>query len=170
MSYTHDSPTPSTPSDSLAHPAFPPPSAHAALARTGQAGQAGQAMKQRHPVAVWLLPVVTFGIYGLVWWFKINSEMGRFDPRRPVSAGISLLAITFGAFILVPPYVSVYNTGQRIAERQRAAGLSQTCSPVLGLVLVFVFGLYSVYYQAELNKINEHYGNLPQNSPVALAA
>ena len=75
-------------------------------------------MKRRHPVAVWLLPLITFGIYSFVWWYKINAEMGRLDPRRPVSAGTSLLAVTLGAFILVPPYVSIYNTGQRIAERR----------------------------------------------------
>lgn len=165
MSYTHEPVEPSVPSSTPA--AFPPPASHTALARTGQVGRA---MKHRHPIAVWLLPGITLGIYGLVWWYKINSEMGRFDPRRPVGAGTSLLAVTLGAFLLVPPYVSIYNTGQRIAERQRAAGLAQTCSPVVGIVLVFVFGLYSVYYQAELNKVNDHYGNVPQNSPVALAA
>jgi len=135
-----------------------------------QSAPVGYAMKRRHPVAVWLLlPLITFGIYSFVWWYKINAEMGRLDPRRPVSAGTSLLAVTLGAFILVPPFVSIYNAGQRIAERQRVAGLAETCSPVIGFVLIFVFGLYPIYYQSELNKINERLGNAQQNTPVALA-
>ena len=36
--------------------------------------------KQRNPVTVWLLVIVTFGIYGLYWWYKANEEVGDFDP------------------------------------------------------------------------------------------
>ena len=50
------------------------------------------------------------------------------------------------------------------------AGLTETCSPVIGIVLIFVFGLYPIYYQSELNKINERLGNAQQNTPIALAA
>lgn len=129
----------------------------------------GQAMKRRNVVAVWFgLPVITLGIYGFVWWYKVNAELGRLDPRRPVSAGTSLLAVTLGAFLVIPPYVSVYNTGKRIAERQRVAGIGSSCSPVIGLLLCFVFGLYSLYYQSELNKINHHFRAAP-GAPVPLA-
>jgi len=131
----------------------------------------GMAMKQRNVLAVWLgLPLITLGIYTWVWWYRINAEMGRLDPRRPVGAGTSLLAITLGAFLIVPPYISVYNTGKRIAERQHAVGLGSSCSPVVGVVLVFVFGLYSLYYQSELNKISDHLGSPPAGAPVHLVA
>jgi len=130
----------------------------------------GRAMKRRNVVGVWLgLPLITLGIYGFVWWYKINAEMGRFDPRRPVGAGTSLLAVTLGAFLVIPPYVSVYNTGKRIADRQRVAGIGSSCSPVVGVVLCFVFGLYTLYYQSELNKINDHY-RVTAGTPVALAS
>jgi len=127
-----------------------------------------RAMKRRNVVAVWLgLPFITLGIYLFVWWYKINAEMGRLDPRNPVSAGTSLLAVTLGAFLVVPPYISVYNTGKRIADRQRTAGLGSSCSPVIGIVLCFFFGLYTLYYQSELNKINDH--AVEAGTPVALA-
>ncbi|MEO3936519.1 DUF4234 domain-containing protein [Dermatophilaceae bacterium Soc4.6] len=131
----------------------------------------GLAMKRRNVVAVWLgLPLITLGIYSWVWWYKINAEMGRLDPRRPVSAGTSLLAITLGSFLVVPPYVSVYNTGKRIAQRQQSVGIGSSCSPVVGLVLVFFFGLYTLYYQSELNKITDHLGAPPVGTPVRLAS
>ena len=130
----------------------------------------GAQMKQRNIFAVWLLPFITFGIYGLVWYYKINDEMKQFDPSAKINPTGSLLTVMFGGFLcLIPPLVSYYNTGQRIADAQRAAGLPQTCAPILGLVLNFLFGVGGLYYQAELNKIVVHYGSVPAGSPVQLA-
>lgn len=36
----------------------------------------GLQMKRRNPLAAWIgLPLITFGIYHLVWYFKIHREM-----------------------------------------------------------------------------------------------
>jgi uncharacterized protein (DUF2267 family) len=83
----------------------------------------------------------------------------------------ALLAVTLGAFVIVPPFVSLYQTGDRIARMQRTAGLTPTCSPVAGfLLMVFLFGSGILYYQAELDKIWDHYGNPPKGSAIPLAA
>ena len=115
-------------------------------------------------------PADHLGIYNLVWWYKVNAEMAAFDRRSPVNPAATLLAFLFGWLLVIPPYLAAYGTGQRIAERQRAAGLAPTCSPALGIVLMFVFGLTPLYYQAELNKIVERYGPIAPGAPVALAA
>ncbi|HET7013475.1 MAG TPA: DUF4234 domain-containing protein [Streptosporangiaceae bacterium] len=129
----------------------------------------GLAGKSRGPVAVWLLTLVTFGIYGLVWYYKINREAR--DMGAGTSPGTSLLAITLGAFIIVPPFVSIYNTGDRIAASQRNAGIAPTCNPLVGLLLwVFVFSTGSIYYQAEMNKIWDYYGNPQEGSTVQVAS
>ncbi|MDQ2757117.1 MAG: DUF4234 domain-containing protein [Actinomycetota bacterium] len=167
---------PQTPLGQPIAPACPPARSYgltptAPYAAPPAALATGSAIKRRNVVAVWLgLPLVTLGIYTWVWWYKINAEMGRLDPRRPVSAGTSLLAITLGSFLIVPPYISVYNTGKRIAQRQHAVGIGSSCSPVIGVLLVFVFGLYSLYYQSELNKISDHLGSPPAGTPVRLTA
>ena len=81
----------------------------------------GAQMKQRNPFLVWLVfPVITLGIYSLVWYFKIHNEMLRFDPRQPIKPAGSLLTVMFGGIIIVPPFVSYFNTGNRIATVQRA--------------------------------------------------
>ncbi|GAA1235094.1 DUF4234 domain-containing protein [Oryzihumus leptocrescens] len=130
----------------------------------------GTMMKRRNVFAVWLgLPLITLGIYNLVWWYKVNAEMAAFDRRHPVNPAATLLAFLFGWILVIPPYLAVYGTGQRIAERQRAAGLAPTCSPALGIVLVFVLGLHTLYYQSELNKIVDRYG-APAGAQVSLAA
>lgn len=64
----------------------------------------------------------------------------------------------------------MYRTGQRIVDAQRAAGLAPTCTPVLGLLLGFFFGLYVLYYQAELNKIADAYPGAVAGQQVPLRA
>ena len=71
---------------------------------------------------------------------------------------------------IIAPLISYNNTGNRIADAQRAAGLQPTCSSVVGLLLTFVFGLQSLYYQMELNKITARYNDVEQGTVVPLAA
>ena len=126
-------------------------------------------MKRRNPVLVWIVfPIITLGIYHFVWYYKIHEEMLRFDPRQPINPGGSLLTILFGWIIIVPPFVSYFNTGIRIATAQRAAGLAPTANPWIGFLLLFLFGLTPLYYQMELNKITDRYG-VPEGTPITLA-
>jgi hypothetical protein len=133
-------------------------------------GVMGRAGRRRNPLVVWiLLPLVTLGIYSLVWYYKVNRETR--DLGVEANPGVSLLAITLGAFILVPPFVSMFKTGERIAQAQRSAGVAATCSPAIGLLLwMFLFGSGTLYYQSELNKIWDHHGNPPEGSPIPIAA
>jgi len=131
----------------------------------------GRAGKTRNVLLVWLVwPLITLGIYHLVWYYKINREAKEFDPRIVVDPVLSVVAISLGAVLVVPPFVSVYNTGTRIARMQRSAGMEPTCNPWIGLVLVFFFGLHTLYYQQMLNEIWEHYRVPAEGSPVTLAA
>ena len=133
---------------------------------TAPSGQ-GLTGKYRNPVLVWLIwPLITLGIYHLYWWYKINDEARRLNPSIDVNPLISLLALFPGAIIIVPPFVSVYRTGERLRAMQRAAGQTPDVLPILGLVGVFIFGLYSLYYQISLNGIWSSLGSPPENSPV----
>lgn len=119
----------------------------------------GAQMKKRNIIAVWLgLPIITLGIYRFVWYFKIHKEMKAFDERQPIKPGGSLCTLIFGSLLIIPPFVSIFNTGKRIANAQRAAGLEPTCSGGIGLLLMFVAGLGTLYYQMELNKVVDRYG------------
>ncbi len=129
----------------------------------------GRMGKTRNIFLVWLVwPLITLGIYRIVWWYKINREARDLDQRIIVSPGLAVLAITLGAFIIVPPFVSIYKTGERIGQMQAAAGLAASCTGVLGLVCSFVFGLDALYYQSELNKIWAYLGGAPEGTPVTL--
>jgi Domain of unknown function (DUF4234) len=131
----------------------------------------GRAGKTRNVFLVWLVwPLITLGIYGLVWWYKINREARDFDSSIEVNPVLSLLAVMIGWVIIVPPYVSIYRTGNRIARMQARAGLEPTCNAWIGLILSFFFGLFSLYYQTELNKVWAHYGNPVEGTQVPVLA
>jgi hypothetical protein len=116
----------------------------------------GTPVKIRNPLLVFLWSLVTFGIYYVVWYYKINREL-RDASGIDVSPGVALLAVTLGWIILVPPFVSWYRTFERIVEAQRSAGLTQEASPILGFILfvlaVFLVPVEVVYAQDELNKL-----------------
>jgi hypothetical protein len=119
----------------------------------------GIAMKQRHPVAAWLLwPLLTLGIYHLVWYYKIHKEMAEFDRRRAIPVAGPMLVLLFLSWTVIAPLISYYNCGNRIRQAQRSAGLHASCSAGLGTVLMLVFGLGVLYYQIELNKVVDRYG------------
>lgn len=127
--------------------------------------------KRRNSFLVWFVwPLITLGIYHLYWWYKINDEARRLDPSIDVNPVMSLLALFPGGILIIPPFVTVYRTGARIRAMQRAAGMTHSVIPIVGLLLAFVLGLYALYYQISLNGIWSKLGNLPENTPVQIQA
>ena len=119
-----------------------------------------QPFKRRNPLAVWIgLPLITLGIYYFVWWYKINDEAKRFLNDQSINPVLSVVAVTLGAIVIVPPFVSAYGTTQRIARMQERAGMpaGTRANPWLAVLLHFVFGAHALYMQLELNRIWDGY-------------
>lgn len=117
-------------------------------------GIEGRSGKRRRPWAVWLLAVVTCGVYGLVWYYKANRELRDCGAGVKVRPVLSVLALLPGVVLCyVPLFTSVYRTGVRIRTAQARSGLEPSCGPGRALVLVFLLGTWPVYYQSQLNKV-----------------
>ncbi|MFD0692354.1 DUF4234 domain-containing protein [Actinomadura fibrosa] len=131
----------------------------------------GYNMKRRNPVGAWLgLPIITFGIYGLVWFYKVHAELFQYDRRTGDAATNALLSLVFGGITLgIWPLIVFVKLGGRIAQAQRAAGLPETCSGGMGFLLG-IFGFGVLYYQIQLNKVIDRYGDTPAGQQVSLAA
>lgn len=114
--------------------------------------------KVRSPLGVAVLSFVTLGIYGLVWYYKINRELRDLGRAKGYDLGQnptnSLLAVLFGwILLLIPPIISIYNTTKRVQQSQRVAGMTDTLNGWIGLVLILVFSpAFYAYLQSELNK------------------
>jgi Domain of unknown function (DUF4234) len=114
---------------------------------------AGESYKKRNPLGVWGLGFLTLGIYYFVWYYKINDEARRYLSDESIRPGIAVVAITLGVLILVPPFVSIYNTGGRILRMEQKASVSNEISPALGLLASLVLSLHVVYMQEHLNRV-----------------
>ena len=115
--------------------------------------------KIRNPLGVVGLTLITLGIYFLVWYYKINKELAELGKARNTeecgtSPGTSLLAVTLGAFIIVPPFVSVYKTWVRRRNAARLVGADEGMEPGLGFLLsVFISPVGHYILQSDLNKV-----------------
>jgi len=119
---------------------------------------AGQTYRKRNIFGVWLgLPLITLGIYHYVWWYKINDEARRFLGDESIRPGIAVLALFPGSILIVPPFISIYNTAGRVRRMQQQAGVGNVVTPWIALVLSFVFGLHSLYLQMGLNDVWDRY-------------
>jgi Domain of unknown function (DUF4234) len=103
---------------------------------------AGTTAKIRNPLGVLGLGLITLGIYHVFWWYFINREMadlGRANRRPELGDNpiMSVVAVTIGALIIIPPFVSFWRTLKRIETSQNLVLGSNN----LGVVLVFILGL-----------------------------
>ena len=115
--------------------------------------------KIREPWVVAVLTLVTLGIYALVWYYKVNREMADLgaatgnSEELGDSPGTSLLAVTLGAFIIVPAIISFINTHKRIVATQRITGGGDPLNGWLFVVLYLVVSPVALaYWQSGLNK------------------
>jgi Domain of unknown function (DUF4234) len=114
-------------------------------------------VKLRSPWAAALLPIVTLGIYHLVWWYRVNRELRDFGRARGYDLGQnptnSLLAVFPGGLIIVPALVSYWRGTRRIQAAARVAGQEPLNGWIaLILFLVVSLGLWA-YMQNALNGI-----------------
>jgi len=126
-----------------------------------------EVFKRRTPIAASLgLPIITLGVYFFVWYYKINNEARRYLRDPSIRPGISLLAVTLGIFIIVPPFISIYRTAERVRRMQTNAQIPDRCEPWIALVLAlvpafvirfFFFSLDTLYLQIQLNTVWDAY-------------
>jgi hypothetical protein len=114
--------------------------------------------KKRGPIAIWFIALVTLGVYFFVWYYKINREAREYLGDETIKPGVAVCAVLFGwILILIPPIISILNTGKRIARMEAHAGVPDPISPGIGLLLFFVSRLDMPYMQEHLNRIWNRY-------------
>lgn len=82
-------------------------------------------MQNRNPLLVFLLPIVTFGIYGIVWYVRTKREMNAKGAQIPT------------AWLLIIPIVNIYWLVRyaRGVEGVTKQGMSTAAAFVLLLLL-----------------------------------
>lgn len=127
-------------------------------------------VKVRNPWAVALLPIITLGIYHLVWWYRINKELKAYGEAKGYDLGQnptnSLLALFPGALIIVPALVTYWRGTKRVQGASKISGRE----PVSGWISLILYLLISpafwAYLQVSLNNVWEQEAEaLPGQAP-----
>jgi drug/metabolite transporter (DMT)-like permease len=114
--------------------------------------------KVRNPLGVIGLTLITLGIYWIFWYYytqKELAEMGRVRNTEELGTapGTSVLAVTLGAFIIVPPFVSIYNATKRLDAARRLTGQEGIEPGLLFLLWIFISPIGLYIYQSDMNKV-----------------
>lgn len=97
-------------------------------------------MKNRSPVAVFFLSIITFGIYSIVWQVKTKNELNKLGASIPT------------AWLLIIPFVNIYWLWKYSEGVEKAT--NGTMSGVLAFVLLFLLGVIGMaILQNEYNKL-----------------
>ena len=125
------------------------------MAQELQIKQSQDRVKLRNPWAVALLPFVTFGIYHLVWWYRINREMRDFGRARNYDLGqsptSSVLALFPGGLIIIPALVSYWRGTKRVMGSARVAGKDPVNGWIALILYIVVAPAFWAYLQVSLN-------------------
>ncbi len=113
------------------------------MAQLIQIPNAASTAKIRNPLGVLGLGIITLGIYHIFWWYFINREMADYGQANDVpelgdNPMLSVIAITFGALIIIPPFVSLWRTLKRIETAQNRALGSNNIGVLLLFILIFI--------------------------------
>ena len=110
------------------------------------------------------LTIVTLGIYAPCWYYFVNDELKDIGAERDdqslasSSPAMSVVAILVGGMVIIPPFLSVYNYGQRIKRAQRLTGVprEQQINPTAAFLLWFPGALLLVPYFIHYWYVTKH--------------
>jgi hypothetical protein len=116
-------------------------------------------VKVRNPWAVALLPLVTFGIYHLVWWYRIHKEMKAYGESLGYDLGRnprnSALALFPGGLLIVPALITYWRGTVRVQGTEALADIE----PINGFLVLVLFLIlppgFWAYLQVSLNRVWE---------------
>jgi hypothetical protein len=107
--------------------------------------------KERNPLGVIGLTLITLGIYGIFHYYFINKELAELGKARGTDAlgenpMMSVLAIIPGFILIVPPYLSLWNTWKRQQAARQMFGVQEGIDNVPGFLLHLFISPVGVYF------------------------
>ena len=107
--------------------------------------------KERNPLGVIGLTLITLGIYGIFHYYYINKELAELGKARGTTElgenpMMSVLAIVPGFILIVPPFVSIWNTWKRQQNARQMFGVQAGIDQVPGFLLHIFISIVAVFF------------------------
>jgi hypothetical protein len=107
--------------------------------------------KERNPLGVIGLSLITLGIYGIFHYYYVNKELAELGKARGTTElgenpMMSVLAIVPGFILIVPPFVSIWNTWKRQQTARQMFGVQAGLDQVPGFLLHVFIGVVGVFF------------------------
>jgi len=97
-------------------------------------------MNKRSPIAVFFLPLITFGIYGLVWYVKTKGEMNTKGAGIPT------------AWLLIIPIANIFWMWKWAQGVGKVTNNSMS-GPVAFLLILFLGVIGMAIIQSKFNEV-----------------
>jgi hypothetical protein len=117
--------------------------------------------KERNPLAPLGLSIITLGIYGIFWYYFVNKELAELGKARGTdelgdNPMMSVLAVTIGAIVIIPAFVSYWNTWKRHDAARKMFGTTAGIDNVPGFLLtLFIWPAGAYFLQSGQNGVLE---------------
>ncbi|HXR30291.1 MAG TPA: DUF4234 domain-containing protein [Solirubrobacterales bacterium] len=122
-----------------------------------QIRQTQDRVKIRSPWAAALLPIVTLGIYHLVWWYRINRELRDYGKAKGYDLGQnptnSVLALFPGGLIVIPALITYWRGTKRVMGASRLAGQEPPNGWIAIILYLLLAPAFWAYIQVSLNNV-----------------
>ncbi len=114
-------------------------------------------VKLRSPWAAALLPIITLGIYHLVWWYRINRELRDYGKSKGYDLGQSptnsTLALFPGGIIIIPALITYWRGTKRVQGAARVAAKDPVNGWLCLILYLFIAPAFWAYIQVSLNTV-----------------
>jgi hypothetical protein len=106
--------------------------------------------KERNPLGVIGLSLITLGIYGIFHYYYVNKELAELGKARGVTTlgenpMMSVIAIVPGFILIVPPIISVWNTWKRQQAARQMFNVQEGIDAVPGFLLHLFIGVVGIF-------------------------
>ena len=112
-------------------------------------------VKLRGPLWVGVLSLLTFGVYAIYWVYETAKHLRDYGRAHDRDLGqrpeMTLLAMTAGWLVVVPPFVAMYRQARRIQQAQHLAGTPPMNGWLAFVIYLVVAPAFFAYEQAQLN-------------------
>jgi hypothetical protein len=107
--------------------------------------------KERNPLGVIGLTLITLGIYYFFYYYFINKELAELGKARGTdelgdNPMMSLIALVPGFLLIVPPYISLWGTWKRQQKAREMFGVQEGIDNVPGFLLSVFISPVGMYF------------------------